>query len=89
MLADILQPYKVLVEFLGKALGPDYEVVLQDLTPGNKCIVAIANGHISGRQAGSPLTNAGLQMISSRLYESRDFLSNYKGIAENGHVLRS
>ena len=89
MSADILQPYKVLVEFLGKALGPDYEVVLQDLTPGNKCIVAIANGHISGRQVGSPLTNAGLQMISSRLYESRDFLSNYKGIAENGHVLRS
>lgn len=89
MISDILERYKILVEFLGQTLGPDYEVVLQDLTSENKSIIAIANGHISGRSVGSPLTNAALQMLSSRLYETRDYLANYKGIAENGHILRS
>ena len=45
----ILEQYKILVDFLGKALGPDYEVVLQDLTDRKNAIIAIANNHISGR----------------------------------------
>ena len=89
MISNILQPYIPLVEFLGQTLGPDYEIVLQDLTPEHNCIIAIANSSISGRTVGSPLTNAALQMLSGKLYESHDFLVNYKGIAENGHVLRS
>ena len=67
MTSDILQQYKILVEFLGKALGPDYEVVLQDLTSKNNAIIAIANGHISGRTIGSPLTNEALQMLYSKI----------------------
>lgn len=89
MSSDIMKQYTILVDFLGKALGPDYEVVLQDLSPDKKEIIAISNGHISGRKIGSPLTNAALQMLSSKLYKDREFVCNYKGIAENGHVLRS
>ncbi|MCI9228544.1 MAG: hypothetical protein HFG86_11050 [Dorea sp.] len=89
MRSNSLQQYITVVEFLGKTLGPDYEVVLQDLNPEHQAIVAIANGHISGRQVGSPLTDASLQMLSSKAYESNDFLCNYKGVAINGHVLRS
>lgn len=89
MRSNRLQQYVTIVEFLGKTLGPDYEVVLQDLNPEHQAIVAIANGHISGRQVGSPLTDASLQMLSSKAYESNDFLCNYRGIAVNGHILRS
>lgn len=89
MNSEILQHYTILVEFLGKALGPDYEVVLHDLSSKDLAIAAIANGHISGRKIGGPLTDAALRMLSSRAYESEDFLSNYKGIAPNGHILRS
>ncbi len=91
MATDILKQYKILVEFLGVALGPDYEIVLQDLTSDLKepAIVAIANGHISGREIGSPLTNAALQMLRSKMYEDKDYLANYKGITESGHKLRS
>ena len=84
-----LQQYVTIVEFLGKTLGPDYEIVLQDLNPEHQAIVAIVNGHISGRRVGGPLTDASLQMLSSRAYESSDFLCNYRGIAGNGRVLRS
>ncbi len=89
MTATDLQQYTILVDFLGKTLGPDYEVVLQDLTNGNNAIVAIANGHISGRRIGSPLTNAALQMLASKTYEDNDFVCNYKGITEKGRILRS
>ena len=85
----ILQQYTVIVDFLGKTLGPDYEVVLQDLDPKHQAIVAIANGHVSGRTVGSPLTNTALHLLSSKIYEAHDFLCNYKGVAANGHVLRS
>ncbi len=89
MKSEILQQYSIIVEFLGKTLGPDYEVVLQDLDPDNQAIIAIANGHISGRTVGSPLTDAALQMLSSKSYKKDNFLCNYTGIAENGHLLRS
>lgn len=89
MTAAILEQYKIIVNFLGQTLGPDYEVVLQDLSSDTNAIVAIANGHISGRNIGSPLTDAALQMLSSKAYLDNDFLCNYKGIVENGHILRS
>ena len=34
----LLEQYKTLVEFLGQALGSDYEVVLHDLSDGNNAI---------------------------------------------------
>ena len=67
----ILQQYTVIVDFLGKTLGPDYEVVLQDLDPKHQAIVAIANGHVSGRTVGSPLTNTALHLLSSKIYETQ------------------
>lgn len=89
MTPDMLQQYSVIVQFLGKTLGPDYEVVLHDLHPDYNEIVAIANSHISGRSIGSPLTDASLKMLIDKAYEKNDFLCNYKGISENGHLLRS
>ena len=44
-----LEPYRTLVSFLGEALGPDYEVVLHDLTSEEGTIAAIVNNNISGR----------------------------------------
>lgn len=89
MTPDMLQQYSVIVQFLGKTLGPDYEIVLHDLNPDHNEIVAIANSHVSGRTIGSPLTNASLKMLIDKAYETDDFLCNYKGIAENGRILRS
>lgn len=88
-MSDLLNSYKTTVKFLGSVLGPDYEVVLQDLSNKSQAVIAIENGHISGRTIGSPLTSAVFQMLSSKVYEENDFVANYKGVAENGHILRS
>lgn len=89
MSSDILKPYKILVDFLGKALGPDYEVVLHDITSEPGQIVAIANSHISDRKIGSPTANDALQMLAANSYKTNNFLHNYPVVADNGHLLRA
>lgn len=88
MTKEMIQHYSTVVDFLGMALGPDYEVVLHDVD-NEDAIVAIANGHISGRDIGGPLTNTALQMITSKAYEKSDFLCNYNGLSKDNHILRS
>lgn len=85
----LLQHYVKLTEFLGAALGPDYEVALHDLTDKNRSIIAIANNHISGREIGAPLTNMALSILKDRRYETSDYMLNYYGISVNGKDLRS
>ena len=80
----ILQHYIKLTEFLGKALGPDYEVALHDLTRKDRSIIAIANNYISGREVGAPLTNMSLSILRDKSYDL-----HYYGINVNGKDLRS
>lgn len=89
MPAPWVRTYIKLAEFLGQLLGPDYEVVLHDACNKDSSVIAIANGHISGRTVGAPLTSAALQAIASRDHETTDFRSNYTGVASNGKLLRS
>ena len=67
----LLQQYVKLTEFLGLALGPDYEVALHDLTDKNRSIIAIANKHVSGREIGAPLTNVALSVLMDKSYETQ------------------
>ncbi len=83
------EPYRVVVSFLGEALGPDYEVVLHDLTSEDGTIVAIVNNHISGRTEGAPLSNMALRFIQERMYEKQDYLAGYQGASQAKGRLRS
>ncbi len=85
----VLSQYIIVVEFLGKALGKDYEIVLHDLSEGISRVIAIANGNISGRDINSPLTNASVEMLASKVYNKCDYLTNYKGITEDARIIRS
>ena len=66
-----LEPYRTLVSFLGEALGPDYEVVLHDLTSEEGTIAAIVNNNISGRTERAPLSNMRSEEHTSEL-QSRE-----------------
>ena len=63
---DILNYYIELVEFIGLTIGPDYELALYDLRNDDKSVIAIANGHITGRSVGAPLTDAALKAIQQK-----------------------
>lgn len=89
MTSAILHQYTLLVDFLGKALGPDYEIVLHDITTEPSQIIAIANGHISQRTVGSLTTGAALQMLAANPYKTNDFLYHYQVSTEDGRILRA
>jgi predicted transcriptional regulator YheO len=78
-----------LVEFLGTAFGDNCEVVLQDLREGKMCIVAIANGHISGRSVGAPLTDLALRLVAQGVWKTQDYVCNYEGKTKDNRSLRS
>lgn len=89
MPTPLLQHYIKLTEFLGLALGPDYEIALHDLTDKNRSIIAIANNHVSGREVGAPLTNVALQILMDKSYEKQDYRLHYCGVSASGKELRS
>ena len=86
---DIMLYYIEQVEFLGVTLGPSYEIVLYDLRREDKSIIAIANGHISNRGLGAPLTESILKSIAQRTYYELDYKANYNSVLRDGKILRS
>ena len=76
-------------EFIGRVLGPDYEVALHDIADCGGAIVALANGHISGRSIGEPVSDKLKGIIESRIYEDEDFVMHQYGLAPNGKIICS
>lgn len=71
---------------LGEALGKDCEVVLHDFSHPEESVIAIANGHITGRQVGATLDVLGFQLLRNR--PTGDF-HNYQTVTKSGRILRS
>lgn len=86
---DELKPYIKLVDFIADMLGDNAEVVLHDLLDLNNSIVAIRNGHLSGRKVGGPVTDLVLKVMQDNKYRGKDYLCNYIGYAKNGNILKS
>ena len=86
---EMKRHYTLLVDFLGKILGPDYEVALHELLDDSNEIIAIANGELTGRHLGSPLSNKMLEFLTSRLYETQDYVLRFESTSVTGKKLCS
>lgn len=84
-----IRSLKPVIKGLALALGPDYEVVLHDLTDTSRSIVAIENGHVTGRSIGDPLTDFGLFNLKKIEENSTDYSSNFLARSEDGRRIRS
>jgi predicted transcriptional regulator YheO len=84
-----LAKYYPLVDFLAEVCGKDTEVVLIDVADMDHSVVAISNGHISGRSVGSPASNIVLKIMKAGGQGEVDYLVNYRGVADDGKPLRS
>lgn len=84
-----LYPYMSLIEFLAKVLGPDYEVALHSFSEKDSSIIAIVNGHISGRKIGAPLNKKSLEAISKGVHKEKEFISDYVALSADNKMLRS
>lgn len=82
----MLDSFVPLVEALGKMFGKNCEVVLHDISNPQKSIVAIANGHVTGRKVGGPMTDYGLMILREGKYED---VVNYRSKSKDGKILKS
>lgn len=87
MEGSTLGQYIKLTEFLGVVLGPDYEIALHDVRDAENSIIAIANGSVSGRSLGDPLTDYAKKVLLEKVYEQKDYLHNYTGIVVNNDTM--
>ncbi|MCD9025868.1 helix-turn-helix transcriptional regulator [Cohnella silvisoli] len=80
--------FQSLVKGIAAQFGENCEVVLHDLTrPYESTIVAIENGHITGRKTGDPGTNLGLELLKGTVKDGNRF--NYMTQTKDGRILRS
>lgn len=82
----LLNSFIPLVEALGKMFGKNCEVVLHDISNPQRSIVAIANGHVTGRKVGGPMTDYGLMILREGKYED---IINYRSKSKDGKILKS
>ena len=85
----ILAQYVQVVDFLGRALGKDYEIALHSFSDSKYSIIAIANGFNSGRQVGAPITGKALEFITDKVYERENYQINYTGRVGSRVTMRS
>ena len=85
----ILESYAGLMGGLADYLGPGFEIVLHSLEDMSKSVIAIVNGHYTGRKIGSPATDLALDMLSKiESNASNDYIS-YFNTNKSGEPLRS
>lgn len=73
-----------LIHGLAVAVGNYCEIVLHDLSDTSSSIIAIENGHITGRTVGNSLDALGFQLLR----RSKEDLLNYQTETDDGKVLR-
>lgn len=81
---------KKVVDLVAETFGPRCEVVLHDLRDLRNLdhsIIKIANGHVTGRTDGGPMSDRGLRDLRSG--PEWDFSINYASVTNDGRALKS
>ena len=85
----ILDSYAAMVPGLSAYLGAHYEIVLHSLASLSNSVIAICNGHHTGRAVGSPITDLALQMLSEIRADRYVTAKNYFTTKKDGTHLKS
>jgi predicted transcriptional regulator YheO len=83
-----LRPFVQMVGGLARILGNDCEVLLHDVGRLDRSIVASANGHVTGRSLGSPMSVYGLQLLSGDVFSGHRNVHMYTARANNGKLIK-
>lgn len=88
--ADIVTVFRPVMRAMAAAAGPGCEVVLHDLSHPDPdlghTIVAIENGHVTGRAVGGPSSSLGANVLHDQSLEHNAF--GYRGLTSDGRQLR-
>lgn len=86
-----LRKFIPLVKTIAQMFGKNCEVVLHDFSIPQHSIIAIENGHVTGRKIGDPITDFALSIWRKDGYGKRkeDKIVNYRTKTKDGKILRS
>jgi len=87
MTDPIIKKFIPLVEGISKTFGKNCEVVLHEFKDLKNSIVAIENGHVTGRDLNSPMTKISLEKVREGTVDSD--IINYSEKNIDGRVLKS
>jgi predicted transcriptional regulator YheO len=76
------------VDAFAATFGRDCEVVLHDVSDLKNSVVAIANGHVTNRQLGSPATDLLVSLIEAEESGGTEARVNYRSHTEDGRLLK-
>lgn len=88
-LHPILEAMVPLLDGIANTMGKNCEAVLHEITESKKCIVAISNGHVTGRSIGSPMLDIVTQALGDQNKDKVDNVVNYSNKSVNGKILKS
>ena len=86
---EILNQYKLLVNFLGKSLGPSFEVVLHEVKGEEVKMIAIANGEVSDRVLEDTVSSETLNILKNKSSHNEESMVNHTVLLKNGKKVRS
>jgi len=86
-LHPILKSMIPLVQGIADTFGKNCEVILHDIRNPQSSIIAIANGHITGRTVGSPMSEYGLATLRRGQFDKP--MVNYCKRTKDGKLLKS
>ncbi len=80
-----------IVKTIAKMFGKNCEVVLHDFSGPQNSIIAIENGHVTGRKIGDPITDLALSSWRQGGFGNtrEDMVINYKTRTKDGRILKS
>lgn len=87
MIDPIIEKFIPLVKGISKTFGKNCEVVLHEFKDLKNSIVAIENGHVTGRDLNSPMTKISLDKVKEGTVDSD--IINYSEKNIDGRVLKS
>lgn len=79
MKQELLNQYKIMVDFLGDTLGPDYEIVLFDLENGNNTVIAHSSKKQPNPSIGSKIPKEMLKHLVENTFSENDYCTNMPG----------
>jgi predicted transcriptional regulator YheO len=84
----IVRLFQPVVDSIAEIFGTECEVVLHDFSDLEHSIVKIANGHVTGRKVGDPITDLGLRSLKSQLQPGQPYVC-YLTKARDGRPIKS
>jgi len=86
-----LKKYISLIETIAEMFGSRCEVLIHDFSNPQHSIIAIENGHVTGRKVGDPITDFALSAWRKGGFGDikEDKMVNYKTKTKDGRILKS